>query len=294
MSPKMHDDEIDVDAALVRELLRRQMPDLAQDTLTRFASQGTVNAIFRLGAELVIRLPLTPRWHDIDEEACWLAALAPPLPVRIPEVVAIGDADDTYPWKWGVLRWLDGAPWQLEALARPSAAAEQLAEMISVLWALDPHALPCGGPDHMPLLGTRDEQVRGLVDANRHLIDGDAFLAAWDDAITAPEFEGEPPLCHGDLLAGNVLVHDGQLQAVIDWAGFCRADPAKEVMAAWTLFSGESRAEFRRLLNVDDATWRRSKGWALTRIGNVAYYEHTNPVFSLDARRVIAEVLSDA
>jgi aminoglycoside phosphotransferase (APT) family kinase protein len=64
-------------------------------------------------------------------------------------------------------------------------------------------------------------------------------------------------------------------------------------MAAWTLFAGESRAAFRRNLQADELTWRRAKGWALTRIFNVAYYENSNPVFSLDARRTIGAVLYD-
>ena len=64
-------------------------------------------------------------------------------------------------------------------------------------------------------------------------------------------------------------------------------------MAAWTLFAGDSRDAFLLCLEVDDPTWRRARGWALTRIFNVAYYERTNPVFSLDARRTIAEVLRD-
>ena len=289
----MHHDEIDVDRALVRELLRRQFPHLSTMRLTRVASQGTANAIYRLGRDLVVRLPLTPRWHDIDAEACWLAALAPRLPVRVPEVVAIGEPADSYPWKWGVLRWLDGAPWQLDDVAEPVEAAVQLADMINVLRTLDASAFPCGEGFRRPPLPLMDEQVRAAVDGARHLIDGDAFLAAWADAIAAPQFVGEPPLSHGDLLPGNVLVHRGKLHAVIDWAGICRADPARELIAAWTLFSGESRAVFRSQLEADDDTWRRSKGWALTRIFNVAYYEETNPVFSLDARRTIAEVLAD-
>jgi aminoglycoside phosphotransferase (APT) family kinase protein len=289
----MHDDEIDVDAALVRELLRRQFPQLWGEPLTRVASQGTVNAIYRLGHELVVRLPLTPKWHDIDAEACWLGALSPRLPVRVPEVVAIGEADDIYPWKWSVLRWLDGSPWQLDDLTDPVAAAELLAEMVAVLRSLDPRSLPCGKPDGRPPLHALDEYVRAAVDGARHLIDGDTFLAAWEDAIAVSGFDGKPPLCHGDLLAGNVLVHEGRLHAVIDWAGTCRADPARELMAAWTLFAGQSRAAFRRRLEADDLTWRRAKGWALTRIFNVAYYENSNPVFSLDALRTIAEVLHD-
>jgi len=57
MSPKMHHDEIDVDRALVRELLRRQFPHLSTMRLTRVPSTGTVNAIYRLGDDLCARLP---------------------------------------------------------------------------------------------------------------------------------------------------------------------------------------------------------------------------------------------
>jgi aminoglycoside phosphotransferase (APT) family kinase protein len=293
MYPKMHHDEIDVDAGLVRELLRRQFPRLAGQPLSRVASQGTVNAIYRLGRELVVRLPLTPRWHDMETEACWLGALGPRLPVRIPEVVVVGEADDIYPWRWAVFRWLDGSPWRFDDLTNPLAAAAQLAELVIAVWSLDPRSLPCPEPVDRPPLWALDDRVRGAVEGARHLIDGDAFLAAWTDAVAAPDFDRTPPLCHGDLLAGNVLVHERRLHAVIDWAGLCGADPARDVMAAWTLFAGESRVAFRERLEVDDATWRRSRGWALTRIFNVAYYESTNPLFSLDARRTIAEVLRD-
>ncbi|MEA3056089.1 MAG: hypothetical protein QOD30_1521 [Actinomycetota bacterium] len=291
--PKMHGDEIDVPLDLVRGLLRRQLPRLGDASLVRVASQGTVNAIYRVGDDLVVRLPLTPKWHDIDAEACWLTSLAPHVPVPIPEVVAIGEPDETYPWKWGVFRWIDGDPWSIDAVRDPVDAAIQIAETVRVLRTIDPRSLPCGKPVGRPPLEAIDEQLRGAVDGARHLIDGDAFLAAWDDALAAPAFDGKLQLCHGDLLAGNVLVHEGRLRAVIDWAGVCRADPARELMAAWMLFTGESRAAFRAHLDVDDDTWRRAKGWALTRIFGVAYYETTNPVFSLDARRAIAEVLAD-
>lgn len=291
--PKMHHDQIDVPPDLVRGLLRRQLPHLADQPLERVASQGTVNAIYRVGDGLAVRLPLTPRWHDIDNEVCWLTSLAPLVPVPIPEIVEVGEPDETYPWKWGVLRWIEGEPWSLDAVVDPVDAAVQIAEIVRVLRAVDPRSLPCGKPLGRPPLDAMDEQVRGAVDANRHLIDGDAFLAAWDDALAAPAFDGKLLLGHGDLLAGNVLVHDGRLRAVIDWAGVCRADPARELMAAWMLFSGESRAAFRAHLDADDDTWRRAKGWVLTRLFGVAYYETTNPVFSLDACRAINEVLAD-
>jgi aminoglycoside phosphotransferase (APT) family kinase protein len=291
--PKMHEDEIDVGLDLVRGLVERQLPEHAGSPLARVASQGTVNAIYRLGDDLVVRLPLTPKWHDIEAEACWLASLAPHVPVLIPEVVAIGEPDETYPWPWGVFRWIDGAPWSIDSVADPVDAALTIAETVRVLGSIDPRSLPCGKPLRRPPLESFDEQIRAAADGARHLLDGDAFLAAWDDALAVPPFDGEPLLCHGDLLAGNVLVHRGRLCAVIDWAGVCRADPARELMAAWMLFAGESRAAFRAHLDVDEDTWRRAKGWVLTRIFGVAYYETTNPVFSLDARRAIAEVLAD-
>ncbi len=165
--------------------------------------------------------------------------------------------------------------------------------MIGVLRDIDPRSLPCGKPIGRPALSAMDEQIRGAVDGALHLIDGDAFLAASDDALDAPEFDGKPSRAHGDLLAGNVLVHEGRLHAVIDWAGICRAEPVRELMAAWMLFDRDSRAVFRARAEADDNTWRRARGWALTRIFGVAYYEKTNPFFSLDARRTIAEVLAD-
>ena len=65
-------------------------------------------------------------------------------------------------------------------------------------------------------------------------------------------------------------------------------------MAAWTLLSVESRVVFRELLQVDDATWARGRGWALS-FGLIAlpYYQTTNPVLAEIARRAINEALAD-
>ncbi len=99
---------------------------------------------------------------------------------------------------------------------------------------------------------------------------------------------------HGDLSRpGNLLVAEGRLSAVIDFGGIRLGDPARELMAAWTLFSGQSRDVFRHALSVDDATWARGRAWTLTRVMNVAYYAETNPVIVEEAQHAIAEVLAD-
>jgi aminoglycoside phosphotransferase (APT) family kinase protein len=53
-------------------------------------------------------------------------------------------------------------------------------------------------------------------------------------------------------------------------------------------------AAFRAELSVDDATWARGRGWALS-VALVAlpYYQNTNSVIAAGSRRVIDAVLAD-
>jgi len=65
-------------------------------------------------------------------------------------------------------------------------------------------------------------------------------------------------------------------------------------MVAWTYLSAGTRDAFRAALPVDDATWARGRGWALS-VGLIAlpYYQSTNPVLSGIARYAIDEALAD-
>ncbi|PLS78194.1 MAG: phosphotransferase, partial [Chloroflexi bacterium] len=54
---KMHADEVETDAALVRRLLAAQFPQWSELPITPVRSAGTDNAIFRLGDDLAVRLP---------------------------------------------------------------------------------------------------------------------------------------------------------------------------------------------------------------------------------------------
>ena len=54
---RMHADEIEVTEALVAALIADQMPDLAALPMTIVEPWGTDNAIWRLGDDLVVRLP---------------------------------------------------------------------------------------------------------------------------------------------------------------------------------------------------------------------------------------------
>ena len=88
---RMHDDEMGLDADLVRRLLASQHPRWSSLPIERVPSEGTVKAIFRLGGDLAVRLPRIPRHQDDPELPEQLAALALQLPLAIPETVAVGE-----------------------------------------------------------------------------------------------------------------------------------------------------------------------------------------------------------
>jgi aminoglycoside phosphotransferase (APT) family kinase protein len=291
--PKLHPGQVDIDEGLVRRLLAAQFPAWAGLPLVPVASTGTVNALYRLGNELVVRLPLVERWAaGVVNELAWLPRLAPSLPLAVPEAVAAGEPGEGYPFRWAVFRWLDGETWSLDRVADPCRAAEELAAFVQALRAVDPTGEPPPRPaSHGGPLRDRDQGVRAALAAAEGMVDTAAIEAAWEAALQVPAWDGPPVWVHGDLLAGNVLVRDGRLHAVIDWGGAGVGDPAANALAAWSLFTGESRKVYRAALAVDADTWERGRGWALTRIMNVPYYAETNPLFVEDAKRTLAEAL---
>jgi aminoglycoside phosphotransferase (APT) family kinase protein len=100
---------------------------------------------------------------------------------------------------------------------------------------------------------------------------------------------------HGDLDARNLLLERGRLSAVIDWGCLGVGDPACDVAVAWKVLSAEARLIFRAALSVDNSTWTRARGWALSQaVGALSYYTvDTNPVLVHEGRRWLAEVLAD-
>ena len=105
----MHADQADIDTGLVERLIRGRFPQWAELPVEPIASGGTVNAVYRLGDELTVRLPLTAAGVEaLEWERRWLARLAPALPVTIPAVVGLGEPAEGYPYAWSVHRWIDG------------------------------------------------------------------------------------------------------------------------------------------------------------------------------------------
>lgn len=298
--PKMHADELDIDEALVGRLVAEQFPRWAGLPVTRVASAGTDNAMYRLGDDLVVRLPRLPGGADqIEKEQRWLPHLAPHLPLAVPAPLAQGEPGAGYELPWGVYTWLDGDNAYDVPLAEPASAAEQLGRFTAALRAVDATGGPPsfrGGP-----VARHDAYVRGAIrDLSAvGLLDAALATAVWEDTLRLPPWDGAPVWLHADLLPGNLLTCAGRLTAVIDFGGLGVGDPAADTLAAWAVFDAGDREVFRAAAGVDDATWARGRGWALC-FGVMAEHHYgdrcgngTNPVLAAVGRRAVGEVLAE-
>lgn len=290
---RMHTDEIDIDEALVRRLVAAQFPQWAGAPLQAVASTGTDNALYRLGNDMVVRLP---RIHGavagLVKEARWLPLLAPSLPVPIPVPLAEGEPQDDYPWVWAVYTWLPGITPTRDGIRDADALTRDLIQFVAALHEVE----LTGGPPgpRGGLLEMQDAEARDALAQLEGMIDTDAATAAWNEALSVPQWSGTPVWTHGDLLPGNLLVQGSRLSGVIDWAATGVGDPACDMIVAWELLPPIAKTLFRQELGIDDATWARGRGWALS-IGLIAlpYYRNTNPGFAAVAHHLIQEALAD-
>ena len=297
MSSKMHANEVDTGEPLVRRLLASQFPQWANLPLKAVRSAGTDNAIYRLGEAMSVRLPRID-WAtaQIDKENTWLPHLAPHLPLSVPRLLAMGKPAEGYPYNWAIYGWIEGENKTIEQLGDPYQAAVDMARFITALQKVDATDSPLAAEHNLRgmSLKARDKSTRQAIKSMEGMINIDAALAVWQDALQAPEWNRDPVWFHGDLLIGNVLFEKGRLSAVIDFGGLGAGDPACDLMIAWSLFSKKSREVFRDALHIDDATWARGRGQALSQAAIfIPYYLETNPVGVKYARRMIDEILSE-
>lgn len=287
----MPEAEVSITVDLVRALLREQHADLAGLSVVD-AGEGWDHRQFRLGAELLVRLPRRQAAAAvIEHEQRWLPVLAPRLPVAVPSPVRVGQPGCDFPWAWSVAPWFTG---DIAATVNPDALAPPLGE---ILLALHPPAPPDApvNPFRTSLV-SRSEVFAERVSRVGHRLDRTAAAAVWDAAVRAPSWKGPPVWLHADLHPANLIVHDGHLAAVIDFGDLTAGDPAVDLAVAWMLWPRSIRESFRNVVDrsspwTDDATWRRARGWALA-LG-VAYLANSedNPTMDTIGHRTVAAVL---
>lgn len=293
----MHADEVEVDPPLVRRLLTAQLPAWAALPLEPVEPRGTDNALYRLGDDMVVRLPRRARTVvTLEKELRWLPAIAPFLPLAVPTPLATGAPTDDFPWTWAVYSWLDGENATAARLADARQTGLDLAGFVAALQRIDTTGAPGPGEHNFfrgEPLERRDAGVRASIETLDEL-DEAAVTELWEAALDAPAWDRPGVWIHGDLDSRNLLADAGRLCAVIDWGSLGVGDPACDVMVAWKVLTAEGRNAFRTALSIDDATWERGRGWALSQaLGALSYYTpETNEVLVREAERWLAEVLT--
>ncbi len=289
---KLHDGEPDIDAGIVRSLLAKQFPQWAGLPLRQVPSAGTVNVLYRLGGELVVRLPRLKRWADqAHERHDLLRRLAPELPTSIPWPVAKGEPGSRYPWRWSVYRWIVGGHPTPGRGGVPLAT--DLAAFVAALNRLDPTGAPRAWRGR---LASRDDKTRSRLGQLHGVVDVAAATRVWEQALALPEWEGSSSWIHGDLLPSNLLVDGrGRLAAVLDMEDAGWGDPACDLLPAWSVLAPQTRPAFRAAVGADDETWVRGRGWAVSIAAlAIPYYLETNPAFAAVATRMAREAIADA
>jgi aminoglycoside phosphotransferase (APT) family kinase protein len=289
---KMHEGEFDIDTVLVKQLLAEQFSHLAERPITVVRSTGTVNAIYRLGDDLCVRLPRVKAWAEgIDRERIWLPKLASHISLNIPKLHAQGKPTSWYPCPWAIYHWLEGSPYQDNLIRDERQAAHDLVNFILELRSADISGSPRGGRNPLAELNTL---TRSAIEASQGVINTDAASEAWIRSLETQPWNGKPVWIHGDLLKPNLLVQGGRLCAVIDFGGVGIGDPAMDMVPAWSVFNKIGRDAFRQALDIDDNTWNRARGYALHQaVMIIPYYPETNPQFVILAKRTVDEVLAD-
>jgi aminoglycoside phosphotransferase (APT) family kinase protein len=287
-----------IDASLARRLIDRQFPQWSQLPVAAVEFDGWDNRSFRLGSELVVRLP-SGDWYaqQVEKEQRWLPVLAPRLPLPVPVPVARGEPGSGFPYRWSVYRWLEGETASRARIADLPGFAAALAGFLRGLGRIDATGGPAPGEHNFfrggPLATYAEETVRAIETLGDE-VPRAAVERVWEDAMRTA-WDRDPVWFHGDVATGNLLVRDGRLAAVLDFGSSGVGDPACDTVIAWTFLSGVSRARFRAELGVDPGTWSRGRGWALWKalISLVGHLEDDSPDAAL-ARRDVEQVVADA
>jgi len=295
----MHPGQLAVPVDLARGLIDEQFPRWRGLPVRGVASQGTVNAIFRIGDRLAARFPLEPA--DVEATRRRLAAeaaaareLAGRTRFPTPEPVALGEPGLGYPLPWSVQTWLPGVVATDDDPGGSIAFAHDLAEFIRDVRAIDTRGRTFRGSGRGGDLRSHDAWMETCFGRSEDLLDIARLRRLWAVLRTLPRTAPDA-MTHGDLIPGNVLVSGGRLAGVLDVGGLGPADPALDLVGAWHLLGYRARQALRTDLGCDDLEWERGRAWAFEQaMGAVWYYVASNPAMSRMGRRTLARLLDES
>jgi aminoglycoside phosphotransferase (APT) family kinase protein len=236
----MHAGQLNVASGTVRGLVDEQFPRWRSLAIRAVESQGTVNAIFRIGRHLAARFALesgdpTSWRRHLEAEADAARELSGRTRFPTPQPVALGEPGAGYPLPWLMQTWVPGVTATDEDPGLSPAFAHDLAEFIHGVRAIGTRGRTFRGRGRGGDLRSHDAWVEACLTRSAQFLDVPRLRRVWDVLRELPRGAGGDVMSHTDLIPGNVLVSGGRLAGVIDVGGLKPADPALDLVAAWHL-----------------------------------------------------------
>ncbi len=293
----MHENQFRLTVELVRDLVDDQFPGWASLPIEPIQSEGTVNAIFRIGDRLAARFPLQPR--NVEATRRWLRAEADSARellgrthFAVPEPVAIGEPGAGYPLPWSVQTWVPGTTASQEDASTSTGFAYDLAALIEHIRAIDVRGRVFAGNGRGGDLRSHETWMESCFERSDELLDVSRLRRIWARLRELPR-DSPDVMTHGDLTPGNVLVSRGRLVGILDVGGLGPADPALDLVGAWHLLEAKPRELLRDALRCNEVEWERGKAWAFEQaMGAAWYYLESNPPMSRMGQRTLERIIA--
>ncbi|WP_079911324.1 aminoglycoside phosphotransferase family protein [Paenibacillus sp. 32352] len=257
---------IEITGELVRRLIDSQFPKWRDLDIRPVEKSGHDNRTYRLGSEMTVRLPSHESYAPaVEKELTWLPIFKPLLSLPIPVPVAKGEPTDEYPLPWSINRWIEGDTVTHDNIRNQHEFAEDLAKFLKELEAIDAsRGIPAGVQNFHRggRLAVYDHETRSAIETLSGQYDQKLLTEIWELSL-ATRYSSTPLWLHGDVAVGNLLVREGRLCGVIDFGTMGVGDPSSDLVMAWNFFDDASREIFLKLMNFDEDTINRARGWAL-------------------------------
>jgi macrolide phosphotransferase len=220
-----------------------------------------------LGRRWLVRAPRTAAAAArMDAEGRLLTELSGWLPFAAPEVS--GTAPLPEGGRGVVYRMLAGRSPDLAALQPGSGLTPALGRAIAAVHELPERLIENAG---MPVYSAEDYRQRRLAEVDRAAATGHVpagLLERWERTLEeAGAWRFVPCVVHADLAAGNVLVEDDEVVAVLEWGEARVADPADDL--AW-LVAGAGGAASESVLEAYALARRQPPDRDLTKRARLA------------------------
>ena len=290
----MHQNQLKITLELVSQLIHQQFPHFSNLPLKPVQSMGTVNAIYRLGKEHYVRLPLMKEYEmSLQKEIMILSTIKKHVSLPIPNPIGIGQPTNDYPLTWAIYEWLPGDTYDSN-LVEEDLTAKTLARFVNEL-QLMPITDTAPKAGRKALLELNEQTILAIHQCSGD-IDVEKTLIAWKELVNTTPWNQKPVWIHSDLLKPNLLIHQQQLRAIIDFGSSGIGDPAFDMTPAWDVLTTDKGQQlFKEQVNVTDEVWLRGKAYALHQAALIIpYYRKSNPDFAKQAIQTIGNILDSS